>query len=148
MVIIRLLTILILLIPSIVSGITISLDSIVVRPNKQLVFFTITHDSVDYLYHAAIPLSADSTIHIQAQIDIYMIQIYREMYRQAPHNLNSIAQWEAWIMKGAIGNNGQVVIKKPFTGKHPEWIRLIQNTSAAMSVPDLRAIILEMLENQ
>ena len=143
----RILGLLAILIPTTLFGATISLDSVDVKPNKQLVFFTVTHNSIDYPYHVAISISVDPATHIQSQVDTYMSQIYREMYRKAPHNLNSIITWEIWITSGAFDSKGRVVNRKPFKGKHPKRLKLKADTVEANSVPELRAIILEMLEN-
>jgi len=139
----------ILLIPSLVFGATVSLDEARQNTKDQTVFFTVTHNEISYEYHADIPLSADPIAHIQYQADEYMMQIYREMYRKAPRNPNSISQWEQWIADGAmiILPNGKlkVIKKKPFKGKHPAWIQLIKDIDAATSIPDLKIIIKKML---
>ena len=140
------LILLILLIPAIVSSATVSLDSVDQRANKQMVFFIVNHDSIDYQYHAAISPSVDPTAHIQSQADTYMAQIYREIYRKAPHDLNTITQWEAWIIDGALDNKGKVVKRKPFTGRHPKSIKLKADIDESTLSSNLKDLLKRMLD--
>ncbi len=134
---------------SVVFGATVSLDETRQNAKDQTVFFTVTHEGVDYEYSADIPLLSDSQIHIQSQTDEYMAHIYREMYRRAPRNLRSISQWETWIADGSIitlpNGKTKVIKKKPFSGKHPAWIQLKIDIDAATTIADLKIIIKKML---
>ncbi len=141
------LILLLILYPIISWSATVTLNDVRQNFKDQTVFFTVAHNSIDYEYVADIHLGVDPLTHIQSNVGTYMAQIYREMYRKAPRNLNSISAWETWIAEEAIGSNGRVVNQKPFKGKHPRSIQLKANANAATSVPQLRAIILEMLEN-
>jgi len=132
-----------------VFGATVSVNETRQNAEDQTVFFTVTHDGISYEYHADIPLSADPVAHIQPQADVYMTQIYREMYRRAPKSLSSISQWEQWIVDGAIitlpNGRPKAIKEKPFSGKHPEWIQLNIDIAAATTIADLKTIMMKML---
>ena len=138
-----------ILIPSLAFSTSVSLDDTRQNTEDQTVFFTVTHNGLDYQYSADIPLSSDPLAHIQLQVDVYMNQIYREMYRKAPNTLSSTALWEAWIASGhkikvkdGKDNQGnqkwkdRVIEKKEFKGKHPKKIQIQKDYDEALSDSD------------
>lgn len=112
--------------------------------NDQVVLFTLDYQSETYEWGADIPLGVDPPTYISAHTDRYMSDIYRKMYLQAPNNLHSLIQWEAWITAGAKVN-GKTILKKPFKGKHPRSIQLKKDLTVATSIPALKIIIKQML---
>ena len=131
--------------PAYVLGQTVVLVDVDQLANAQHTLFTLDYDGKTYEWSADIPLGVDPAAYLITQADKYMSDIYRKMYRQAPNDLHSVAQWDAWVVAGTMDSKGKIVNKKPFTGKHPKSIQLKKDIDAATSIPDLKIIIKKML---
>ena len=131
-----------LLIPSLAFGQSVILVDVKQMNNDQHVLFIVEHKGETYEWSADIPLGVVPITHIEVNVGRYMSNIYRKMYIQAPNSLYSVAQWEVWITAGALDDEGKLVPKKPFKGKHPKSIKLKADLESATSIQG-RLTILE-----
>ena len=130
---------------------------------KQVVFFTLTKDTVEYLNKSNTPILSGAELQswLDAKIDFYWYSILHNEYPEAPpQHRQSLADMEAWIAAGAKyrektgqdenGNDTygpeKTAKKKPWKGKHPPIIDLKDRYTAANSVAQKIDIIAEMLE--
>ena len=136
---------------------TITVNNVRETKTRKVVCFTLI-DNTAQEYKATCGVSLDTSdeqAYCEANIERLLMNLRYKEYRKAPASMD-LTEFETWIAQGHKIQTGtdendkpiyKVIEKKDFKGTHPRFVHPLKaKTANAKSVPALKAIVLEILD--